>query len=359
MPTMLENIYFQYYNNIIDRYCFIGKLASSNELGNSNLFIYLISHRIKEFDEGIFSTSGTTNGNRQQYKFGDLKVIYPIELLCKYPHGKNYIVQLYFNSTNFFTSKVADKTERHFNHYITSSDPIKVIDDLLNLLSQKDKIQIWTSDKNNLMFLLSDNYFVDFLLQNKERISIINTGISPFFKKKKLLENGFHINDNMIDWYSGLNFYTCKYNKKHILPIFYAEENKSTNLLNLSLRGRMVPKGDYFYYSPLGYCECGKTHYDLKFIPHIKTTPIVDGEYFYDMEIPELIEGSYYNLQFVQIDEKTLDIYYTGNLTDCDRQIIEERTKMFQFKNYKPNSVFSINHKQPPFHKIYYQKQFL
>lgn len=361
MCSLILKLFLEYYEGKIDDFeiCKAINVFSEQHFLDSS-FQCALSNNYSFSHEVDMVTSGTTTGYRTIYKYSNVQTIGLIEKECKYPHGKNYSILFsnFLNRPNFIISEYHENRHTHCISYseLSRENILKITEKISSL---SNHVAIWTSDKNNLMFLLSDNYFVDFLLQNKERISIINTGISPFFKKKKLLENGFHINDNMIDWYSGLNFYTCKYNKKHILPIFYAEENKSTNLLNLSLRGRMVPKSDYFDYSPLGYCECGKTHYDLKFIPHIKTTPIVDGEYFYDMEIPELLEGSYYNLQFVQIDEKTLDIYYTGNLIDYDRQIIEERTKMFQFKNYKPNSVFSINHKQPPFHKIYYQKQFL
>ena len=77
------------------------------------------------------------------------------------------------------------------------------------------------------------------------------------------------------------------------------------------------------------------------------------------MEICELLEGKYYNLQFIQVGNKDLEIHYTGNLIDYDRQVLEDRCKMFDKIIYKENSVFSINHKQPPFHKINYSKKFL
>jgi len=357
--------YLQYYLGEIDDYticCQIINFCATYDI-NPKYIDFLCSHILPQQEINMV-TSGTTTGFRNSYKFSNSIIIPYIENQVKYPHGKNYCI----NFNNFLNHP-------HFNFYFVDNDPkysysisfstldkkqiVEIISILKKLLFEHEKMTIWSSDKNNLMFLLFDHIFVDFLIENKNQINIINTGISSFFKKQKLINCGFHINDNMIDWYSGLNFYTCKYNKKHILPIFYAENNTSTNLLNLSLRGRMIPKGDIFEYKSLGTCECGKNHYDIFFMPHYKTMPQVDGQYFYDMEICELLEGEYYNLQFIQVGNKDLEIHYTGDLLDYDKQIIEDRCKMFDKIIYNTNSVFSINHKQPPFHKIYYQKKFL
>lgn len=289
----------------------------------------------------------------------------PIEYECKYPHGKGFIIQLSLDRSGKtrLSSRGTTGPEPHFNHYLVFSDLSEskidfIISDLSCFLKDHDHITLWNSDQNNLMYLASDNKFCHFMIENSKRINLINTGITAFFKKNRLIEAGVHINDNMIDWYSGLNFYTCRHNNKHVLPMFFMNDRVSTNLLNLSRRGEMVIKSDHFEIEPILACQCGKRAYNLSFIPHIRVTPTIDNLTFYRPDLAEMLIGSYCNMQFIQTAEKDLEIHYTGKLIDYDRELLLYHTKPFNVI-FKSNSVFNVNHKQPVFHRVRANRHFM
>ena len=70
---------------------------------------------------------------------------------------------------------------------------------------------LWAWPRFFLRFLNGD--FLDFV--RTERIEILTTDYDAFFNRQGLL-----VNDNMVDWLTGLNFYTCEFNTRHFLPIF-------------------------------------------------------------------------------------------------------------------------------------------
>jgi hypothetical protein len=315
-------------------------------------------HDFPDEHKVFLNTSGSSTGVPKKYSFSDIRTLMPIEYGCKYPHGKGFVIQLYMDRTGqtSMSSRGAADNEPHFDHYLVFSDlsdsKIKfIISELSSILEKQEKIILWNSDQNNLMYLASDHHFYHFMIENANRISLLNTGITAFFKQNRLREAGVHINDNMIDWYSGLNFYTCRHNNKHILPMFFMNDRVSTNLLNLSRRGEMVVKSDYFDISPSFMCQCGKMTYNLRFIPHKRVTPEIDNLTMYMPDIAEMIVGSYYNMQFVQTSEKDLEVHYTGQLINYDREIIEHHCEPFEI-TFKPDSVFNVNHKQPIFHRV-------
>lgn len=122
-------------------------------------------------------------------------------------------------------------------------NPYPIIQSNLSLQDHVDYLEkhIVSSDEPvNLMAtpsvwvpLTTHDYGIEMLSRNQDKIqSIINTDFDMFLRKKNLPK--IPLNDQMIDWSSGGNFYTCHYGVRHWLPLFSIHDGKYNNLLNLS-----------------------------------------------------------------------------------------------------------------------------
>ncbi len=159
--------------------------------------------------------------------------------------------------------------------------------------------------------ILGNHKFTDFIDNNKNSIeSVINTDCEPVFKKKNLQKNNIPINDQMIDWSTGLNFYTCKHNKKHILPIFYTDMESKQRINLLNLQNVQLKFADFFKKINFQKCECGKISCNFDFYPHYNNQILEPtGGIFQDLNLAEKLNGNYCFLQIHQ------DIIYNKTTT--------------------------------------------
>jgi len=150
--------------------------------------------------------------------------------------------------------------------------------------------------------ILGNPKFTDFIDNNKNSIeSVINSDCEPVFKKKNLQKNNIPINDQMIDWSTGLNFYTCKYNKKHILPIFYTDLEKKQRINLLNLQDVQMEFADLFKIINFQKCECGKISCNFDFYPHYNNQILKPtGGIFQNLDLAEKLNGNYCFLQIHQ-----------------------------------------------------------
>lgn len=161
------------------------------------------------------------------------------------------------------------------------------------------------------------------LINNK---CIINTtGWSAFYKRNELLNNNVHINDNMVNWNSMANYYTCQYNRHHFLPTFYISNNSIINLLNIS--GLYSDMDDYYKVDDTPkMCRCGRTYHSITYIPHYKYSIISNSTstVIRDITIIERLESKLSNLQFVQESADQINVLYEGELTVHDKKYIQD-----------------------------------
>lgn len=285
----------------------------------------------------IFKTSGSMSGSRRDYLFAPHSVLQSIERFCKHPHGKVFTILLANRNTEFGHEPL-DEVYDHFLYGRFCPEVVSFFCGVLrDLRLRHGKLAIWPERPNVLLYLNSFAEFRDFIVD--QQVEIITTGCVPFFKKDELLAAGMHINNNMISWFDGLNFYTCRYNRKHCLPIF-ALDDGVIFLLNACCRSRQQPD-DYFEASAAGICHCDKTAYDLKFRPHVSRLPDI-----YDEDLAEKLAGHYQNLQFIQT-ESDLYIYHVGT-TQLDEDLLRSLSPSVKFVE---NKAFQVVTKRPAFYK--------
>ncbi len=169
------------------------------------------------------------------------------------------------------------------------------------------------ADPKCLLYLLKDPKFTT-------AATIQSTHYEAFFPK---LLNVF-INDNCIDWKTGLNFYTCRAGTKHFLPIFALTKTGFINLLNLA-QECPAPADDLFIIEPERcLCSCGRYYMPFTFLPHYRLMIKTTTGWFYDLNIPDHLQGRYKNLQFIQ-ENAIVKVLAVPELLPLDRSYVEQR----------------------------------
>lgn len=139
--------------------------------------------------------------------------------------------------------------------------------------------------------------------------SLTNTNYDMFMRREGL-DDRIRVKDQMIDWFSGGNFYTCDAGKLHWLPFFLYDNHYFDNLVNLSLERQWC--SDEWVFGERELCECGKYNVPFRYTSH------KDANIDLDRGMLDWLDDSYKNLQFYEFDEHDLRVFYstTGEFTD-------------------------------------------
>lgn len=177
---------------------------------------------------------------------------------------------------------------------------------------------------------------VEFINQH-ENFLITNADSEAFFKRSTFNQV---LNDQMIDWKSGVNFYTCPNETLHFIPLFYSKDGKTYNLLNLADKQGWDDSDIFDVSEQIEVCACGKHYLPFKFIPHFQHSPTINGEYIYDIGLAEKLKSCYNNIHFIQRDDE-IDVSYSlmrGEMLDEERLTSHFSCKL----NFLPNTIFRV-----------------
>ena len=163
--------------------------------------------------------------------------------------------------------------------------------------------------------------------------------------KKIISKYNVHLNDQMIDWSSGLNFYTCLANKKHFLPIFAKKNNTYRNAINLSEKNYVT--SDYFKITAnTTLCKCGKYRCDFTFLPH-KKNYIPELDYQETLSWSNILTKEFRSFQIIK-NRDNFEIFYKlteGKLPIYVLEFFENKLKNVLWQK---NQTFKIGGKIPP-----------
>lgn len=161
---------------------------------------------------------------------------------------------------------------------------------------------------------------------------------------------GVRVVDQMIDWETGVNFYTCEKGERHFLPVFFMEANKSFNLLNMTVKKSVVD--DEVFLGAFRRCPCGRGSLEFGFSSH-KQNRIVDSEGepvrfegFFDM-----LKGQYYSLQLYQNGLGEVSVLFCGQRVTEDLGKIEDflKARGIDKIEFVSSKYIQIGRKRPPF----------
>jgi hypothetical protein len=210
---------------------------------------------------------------------------------------------------------------------------IKSIDEKINILAQP----------NAFLFLCSYDEFNDLIIDSEHIHSLIPYEWEPFFKKERLIDRGVWINDNMINWVTMFNFYTCPHNTRHSFPTFVVNNGRYINLLNLTAEPAFV-MDDIVQLGKIKECPCGKSYVDMEFVlPHCNCSLDVC-----DDSIPEHLTAHYSNLQFIQEGDRLNILFIGKGSKQEDRLFLREKFNTLQVE-FLPQHYAYIGRKLLPF----------
>jgi len=280
-----------------------------------------LSQTKKSYESTIYRTNGST-GASKQYFVGPNSEFWldKIESWKEFQSNQNKKCLFIFDSFpdvldyEICSNDIKDKKIDYLIKLNFIKDPTKSFSFLESQIKQKYEtngpLYIFSKPQRYL-FLFAHQDVREMILENKHMInSIITCDWEPFFKKKDLINGGVHINDQMLNWHTCVNFKTCTSGNLHFLPTFIYGEDYILNLINLCNFSKMPIDDELVVSNKRELCPCGKYYLPIKFYGHREYQPVnKNGNFLYDSSICEHLESIFLNINFTQ-DESNLYISY-------------------------------------------------
>jgi hypothetical protein len=366
---MLVSSYKKYYkdsstNNLEELVHSIKNYDFKNYYQDMKEIFYFYKMTNKKIKSENLETNGSTTGIPKSYLFGPncWECLHNIEFFLRNKIKKtvcvtNIIFGMYQKPLDFNkreNDKIADLVV--LGEWSCESHIEKLIETLKDYYSIHGKFNI-LAHPNILLCLSTNEVFRNWCALDHKINSIINTDFDLSIKKIK----NVYVRNQMIDWKSGGNFYTCEYNNFHFLPIFFIFENEIFNLLNLNKKFKNnkiynVKNEDLISTGDLDNCACGRNYIKLNFITHFrnkikfnnrknnKINNFVSFDDLYDQ-----LEDNYYNLQFYQKEKDEINVLYSSKKNKKnDLEIIIDylNSKGYNKINLLKDKYFAIGRKR-------------
>lgn len=249
------------------------------------------------------------------YDFYPRCIVEKIEEKLRFQRPYDNIIFITDQITKNPRNLYVNKTDR-FSYIVGNSCNEK---DFLFAIESNIKNKTYIHGQPNSLHQIANN--IDFVSKYQDKIlGLINTD-SPCFVGKKFLDKyNIHLNDQMIDWTSGLNFYTCTFGKKHFLPTFTKHKNSYRNVVNLCAKNFVT--SDFLKVNLNRIlCDCGKYRCDSYFLPHKKNW-IGHFNYCEVLSWSNILSKEFRSFQIIQ-DKGKLNIFYRLSSGHVSNDIIQ------------------------------------
>jgi hypothetical protein len=221
-------------------------------------------------DPVTLNSSGTTTGVSTPYPFRPVSMLAAVEVLLKNPLAAPLGVWVREAHQHAWRSP---DTCRPGGHLGRVQFNLKLADGGTNaaalvglLRSSPDQAAIYCRP-NAALTLSRDPAFSEYLGGGHNLLCLATSDWEPAYDAAWFRSRGVYVNDNMIDWQTGLNFYTCPNGGRHFLPMFHGRGAAFDNLLNLE-QDAPATAGDDAEVTGPERCVCGRRKLGLRFVPH-------------------------------------------------------------------------------------------
>jgi hypothetical protein len=302
-------------------------------------------------------TSGSTRQVPRLYQFGPNFQFWRHAVwdLTRFPLGYREIISLYPSQASGQPISVYSKLGRHVILCSPFNEPIlkSLIGVLGQFLNDYPACSL-NATPDTYLYLNNQAAFRDFAIENRDRFNLMSENWEPFYKQRELKENGVHINNPMMDWSTGLNFYTCFEGHQHVLPLFASGEGRRVNLLNLfpPVEIGFGDEDDLFIPESVSRCDCGLNRLNFQFLPHQATAIRTShGEVIHDVALAEQLSSNFQGLQFVQRDD-TIHVLYRTDGAFQDRELLNDYFSLRGFRlAWEPGKVLHLGSKCTTFYR--------
>lgn len=302
--------------------------------------IFKLRERLKKrlsFTSSYISTTGSSTGTYRDYKVGPNfnAIRIPIERYLRSPLNHRIFYLSPFGLPGSIIAPLGEiKQENDSIDYI-----INFVFPNLSSLPPHQPASFAATPLTWLLF--STNPEFDTLING----NLVNMDWE-LFVKDDFHQKHQYINDQMIDWYTGLNFYTCPAGYKHTLPIFCQNGDGCTNLLNMSVEEGMQACDDHFAITGVRDCACGKQSLVFEFRSHAKNYLDLDRG------ILNKLKCRYTNWQVLEVEGKVKKFFYItkDDFDMIDKPVIEAYLNSDVI--FCPDSSFLVGRKSYSFWKV-------
>lgn len=349
---MIDNLQYMIYN-AYDKYYINPNHENKEELAQTIIKlgipcqIDITPKFIYTDDNATLVSNGSTYNCGTRYKFGPHPMFW-IQTIERELRGSGTMVAIGCPSqfSNTITQHKYKPVDNHPQFDVDYSceirTPRKTMNILHGIFCEYGQLNL-VAHPHVWLYIFSNDEYRGLLSESKIIKSIINTDSDMFFRTDGM---PFKFNNQMINWKTGVNFYTCDYNNIHSLPTF--NNDRAINLLNQNYSNHN--NDDELKLSNIiEWCQCGKQMFKSTFIPHKNNQIMLNGEPYRPLILINELQCNYSNLQFHQT-ENSIDVYYStrSNMSQHDREVIKHYFRQFKLRFYR-NSLFYIGRKVPAF----------
>jgi hypothetical protein len=166
-------------------------------------------------------------------------------------------------------------------------------------------------------FLSGDPHTLNQIVRNEALLDelgehvygIVNLNDKTYCDSTGCTRRGILFNDQMINWKSGVNFYTCCHNHQHFLPIFVKRDGRFFNLLNFLT---LSDDSDIFEIEPQKeLCGCGRFRMPFRFVPHFRHSIDVKLQFQTEVRWVQLIQAEalnvYSDIELLTVDKISIE----------------------------------------------------
>lgn len=314
-------------------------------------------NELRESNNSILTTSGTGSLNtglagRRNYRFGPhfewwKSVIWRRRYL---PLGERRIFRLIvdFEKTDL-PRLVPSMSTLHkdtiLSGRLTENHAAEIVTILRAGSISNDSHATLVAEPDHFLFLSTSSHFITFCQLAELQFNIVSHLWEPFFDHSAF---GTHVSDVMMDWSTGVNFYTCSAGFYHSMPL----TANGQNLLNLN----SLPEGwsgpsDLF--APLGIipCTCGKSRLDFNFHAHAECN--ISRERGHSLALATKLVTPLQSIQFHQNGDTITIFYYSPEetLRQDDIDMLDAYWSHYGFTlAWRPQEFFQTpGYKRPTF----------
>lgn len=194
--------------------------------------------------------------------------------------------------------------------------------------------------------LFSDPDYRGIMLESQQKVHLVSSDWETLFPKV------MDVKDQMINWTTMVNFYTCGHGTKHFLPLFLRHNNKLINLLNFATKSEHRIDDLVKIGSQRELCPCGRWYLPFEMVAHVSLAVGKDDVYYHDTALADSLESVYHVLQFIQNDDR-IDVLYSHSGAFRDADFL---TNYWEEKGYETvlranRYLLAGTHKPLPFYK--------
>jgi hypothetical protein len=305
----------------------------------------------KDQDCVVLQTNGSSNGTPSSYEFRPcfFEWVSRIEPFLRGMHsGKNIFLCSRLGNgmppQKMMITEVFGNSKKNYEtnaNLLDGGQLVELFEFVEELHDKFGKVN-FTAFPDVWNMLFSNPLFNELCEKNREKIGcFVNNDFEMLFTSKTI-----YIRDQMINWRSGLNFFTCESGHKHFLPIFN-EDAGCTSLINIA---GGADDSDCVTLRPEGVlqCPCGRPRIPIEIVFHHRNCMVDRNGAPIDFSpLRDSLKGRYATFQIHQDEKDRVTVFLTpiGGYKRSDLDVVHSFFSGLEI-SFEFNRYFEVGSKR-------------